>query len=244
MPPKRRPDAPPATEELPNKKTKTEQNADLVAHHSINTLQKLAPISATKAFKAGRDTGPLSQISLRTVFAANADTVKYAFNICTCLPALLIEISKLSRLENFTIAPTAHGLVNIATCDYNKLQAVGKYKNIIHRGSKKNALCFITGVVSHSALVTDANSRQICILPSDLTWNHVTAVLGQLFNQWKLAFNTFRMGVSFSTLKKKEYNDSNTKKISSLGISSTSTSMTPATQNNPLPYNCDSMSSG
>ncbi|KIM71746.1 hypothetical protein PILCRDRAFT_8709 [Piloderma croceum F 1598] len=100
-------------------------------------------------------------------------------------------------------------------------------------------LFYTVGIVSHSDLVTGQNSHQICIVPTDLSWSRVTAVMGMLFEQKKLAISTFKNGVSFSTLKRKDTGAN--QQLSSLGMSTPSFSKAPMSRsrNTPLPYNCN-----
>jgi hypothetical protein len=146
-----------------------------------------------------------------------------------------------SRIESFVVGPSYENLVNIATCDYTRFHTTGKYRSVILHESKGGAPClfYTVGVVSHSDLVTGNNSHQICIVPTDLSWNRIAAVMGKFFKQKRLALSAFKNGVSFSTLKRKD--SSANQPMNSLGISTPSFSKAPMarSRNVPLPYNCD-----
>jgi hypothetical protein len=132
-------------------------------------------------------------------------------------------------------------LINIGTCDYTRLHARGKYRSVMPRETDSGtpSLFYTVGIVSHSDLLTGQKSHQICIVPTDLSWTRVTAVMGMVFGQRKLAMSAFKNGVSFSTLKQKV--TGTTQGLSSLGMSTPSFSKAPMSRsrNAPLPYNCD-----
>ena len=193
------------------------------------------PLSSVRIFTSGREVGPIPQINLRAPFGGDADVLKYA-SASIFLDS--INIRHFSRVEKFIIGPSTGNLVNIATCDPTAYSTVGRYHTVMSRNNVTgNATLFYTvGVVSHSDLVTSNKSHQICIVPSDLTWNRIAAVMGAIFGQKRLALSVFRNGVSFSTLKWTE-KTSATQTLNTLGMSaSTSTSRA----NAPLPYNAKS----
>jgi hypothetical protein len=146
-----------------------------------------------------------------------------------------------SRIESFVVGPSYTNLINIGTCDYTRLHARGKYRSVIPRESNSTTPClfYTVGVVSHSDLMTGQKSHQICIVPTDLSWTRVTAVMGMVFGQKKLALSAFKNGVSFSTLKQKDVGT--TQRLSSLGMSTPSFSKAPMShsRNVPLPFDCD-----
>jgi hypothetical protein len=146
-----------------------------------------------------------------------------------------------SRIEGFVVGPSYESLVNISTCDYTRFHTAGKYQSVMLRESRTStpSLFYTVGVVSHSGLVTGQNSHQICVIPTDLSWTRIAAVMGMFFKQKKLALSAFKSGISFSTLKRKE--DSTTQPMSSLGISTPSFSKAPIarSRNVPLPYDCN-----
>ena len=146
----------------------------------------------------------------------------------------------ISRVEKFATGPTTSTLVNLAMCDPSLFKPIGKYYTVSSTSdSKPNPTLFYTmGVVSHSDLITGSNSHQICIIPSDLTWNRSATVLGSLFGQKKIALGVFHDGISFSTLKRTEKSSAGAG-LSRLGMSTTpsSSSRGSTTSNAPLPYN-------
>jgi hypothetical protein len=146
-----------------------------------------------------------------------------------------------SRIESFVVGPSYDNLVNIGTCDYTRFHTAGKYRSIMLCESKGGtpSLFYTVGIVSHSDLVTGNNSHQICVVPTDLSWARIAAVMGMFFKQKKLALSAFKNGISFSTLKRK---DSASLPMSSLGISTPSFSKVPMahSRNVPLPLNCNS----
>ena len=136
------------------------------------------------------------------------------------------------------MGPSYDNLVNIGTCDYTCFHTAGKYWSVMLRESKGGtpSLFYTVGIVSHFDLVTSNNSHQICVVPTDLSWARIAAVMGMFFKQKKLALSAFKNGISFSTLKHK---DSASLPMSSLGISTPSFFKAPMahSQNVPLPYN-------
>ena len=151
-----------------------------------------------------------------------------------------LELKHSSRVEKFLVGPSTSNLVNIATCDPTAYCPVGRYHTVMARNNTRgNASLFYTvGVVSHSDLLTGNKSHQICIVPSDLAWNRIAAVMGTIFGQKKLALSVFRTGISYSTLKWKEKTSTN-QTLNTLGMSSSSSS-SPSTSNAPLAYNTKS----
>ena len=49
--------------------------------------------------------------------------------------------------------------------------------------SNTPTLFYTVGVVSHSDLMTGTKSHQICIVPTNLSWTHISAVIGLFFGQ-------------------------------------------------------------
>jgi hypothetical protein len=205
---------------------------------SFEIMLALAPIAPAKIFQTGRDSGYISQINLQVAFGLNPKILK-----CVRLPLVTLPHTKRkfmrSRIESFVVGPSYTNLVNIATCDHTRFHTAGKYRSVVHRESKGGtpSLFYTVGVVSHSDLVTGSNSHQICVIPSDLSWTRIAAVMGMVFKQKKLGLSAFKGGISFSTLKRKE--NSTNPPMSSLGISTPSFSKAPMARSNvPLPYNC------
>ena len=192
------------------------------------------PLSPVRIFTTGREVGPIPQINLQAPFGGDTDILRYATAFIFWNS---IDIRHFSRVENFVVGPSTANLVNIATCNPNDYSCVGKYHTVMSRNNTTgNATLFYTvGVVSHSDLVTSNKSHQICIVPSDLIWSRIAAVMGAIFHQKRLALSVFRNGISFSTLKWTEKNP-HTQTFNTLGMSTSSTSRA----NAPLPYNAKS----
>jgi len=104
-----------------------------------------------------------------------------------------------SRIESFVVGPSYDNLVNIGTCDYTCFHTAGKYWSVMLRESKGGtpSLFYTVGIVSHFDLVTGNNSHQICVVPTDLSWARIAAVMGMFFKQKKLALSAFKNGISF-----------------------------------------------
>jgi hypothetical protein len=185
---------------------------------SFQTMTEIMPLSPVRVFTSGREVGPIPQINLQAPFGGDADVLRY-----TSASIFLdsIDIRHFSRVEKFLIGPSTNNLVNIATCDPTAYSTVGRYHTVMSRNNatSNTTLFYTVGIVSHSNLVTSNKSHQICIVPSDLTWNRIAAVMGTIFGQKRLALSVF-----FSTLKWTE-KMSATQSLNTLGMSaSTSTS--------------------
>lgn len=237
MSPKKRSEVSPSAQDSPNKKKKTagkgeqdrsdkpvEQKGDNSGSEDpiFRRIRLLKPIPATKGYMTGRETGDITKISIRTAFGQENDAV--------------------NRLENFIVAPISSTLVNLGTCDPDKFRPTGKYNTVMLTSNSRGraTLFFLVGIVSHSQMFTGINGRQLCIVPSDITWNRALAAMGCFFHQRKLALSTFKNGVSFSTLKKTAA-DTPGRKLSMAGMSSTSTSAftESSNRNGPLPADSD-----
>ena len=138
--------------------------------------------------------------------------------------------------EKFRVGPSTSNLVNIATCKSTAYSAVGRYHTVMSRNNITGgaSLFYTVGVVSHSDLVTGSKSHQICVMPSDLAWNRIAAVMGAIFGQKKLALSVFHNGISYSTLKWTERTSAN-QTLNTLGMS-TSASTSRSASNAPLSY--------
>jgi hypothetical protein len=132
-------------------------------------------------------------------------------------------------------------MYNLETCNPTDFVSVGNYHTVKLKDNTKGvALFFLIGIVMHSEIVSQRAGHQICVVPSDITWARAAATLGCFFNQRKLSLNTFKMGVSFSTLKPKENNPAR-KPFSTFGMSTGSSSTNISlTANNPLPADVES----
>ena len=188
----------------------------------------LDPIPPTKIFQTGCNSGLISQINLQVPFGHDSKILK-------CVRQPLIPLFHLkticSHIESFVVGPCYDNLVNIGTCDYTRFHTAGKYRLVmLHQSTSSTPSLFYTvGIVSHSNLVTGNNSHQIYIVPTNLSWTCIAAVMGMFFKN----------GISFSTLKRKD--NSPTQAMSSLGISTPSFSKAPVvcSRNVPLPYDCN-----
>jgi hypothetical protein len=148
-----------------------------------------------------------------------------------------IDVKHSSRVEKFLVGPSTSNLVNIATCKSTTYSAVGRYHTVMSRNNITGSmsLFYTVGIVSHSDLVTGSKSHQICVMPSDLAWNRIAAVMGAIFGQKKLALSVFHNGISYSTLKWTERTSTN-QTLNTLGMS-TSASTSQSASNVPLSYN-------
>jgi len=147
-----------------------------------------------------------------------------------------IDIKHYSRIEKFLVGPSTNNLINIATCEPTAYSAYSRYHTMMSRNNVTGnvSLFYTVGVISHSDLVTGSRSHQICVVPSDLAWNRIAAVMGIIFGQRKLALSVFCNGISFSTLKWTERTSAN-QTLNTLGMS-TSASTSRSASNAPLPY--------
>ncbi|KAI0064822.1 hypothetical protein BV25DRAFT_1898412 [Artomyces pyxidatus] len=104
------------------------------------------------------------------------------------------------RLRAITQSAGSGTIVNLATADPDSLSTLSS-KYISFKGSKKAGIFYLTGTVTHCGLQTSKPGHQICIAPFTDSWIRAVAVLGKLYAQPYLYFNSFKKGVSFGTMK-------------------------------------------
>ena len=142
------------------------------------------------------------------------------------------------------VGPFLTNITNIATCNPAYYHAIRRYFTVVSLNATKDnpALFYTVGGIQQSDLFTVEKFHQICVVPSDLVWNHGAALMGKIFNKSKLAFSTFYNDISVSTLIKYENINPTTRggQLSTFGMStSTSSKQMMTIQNAPLSYDTD-----